>query len=45
MKYLFVILFSVASSLAHASYHGGEGSTEVMTVADMEAVAQPQQHY
>ena len=27
MKYLFIILFSVASSLAHASYHEGEGST------------------
>ena len=26
MKYLFVILFSVASNLAHSSYHGGEGS-------------------
>tara|TARA_B000000437_G_scaffold72544_1_gene52714 strand:+ start:468 stop:701 length:234 start_codon:yes stop_codon:yes gene_type:complete len=27
MRYLFIILFSVASSLAHASYHEGEGST------------------
>ena len=27
MKYLFIILFSVASSLAHASYHEGEGAT------------------
>jgi len=27
MKYLFIILFAVASSLSHASYHEGEGST------------------
>ncbi len=27
MKYLFIILFSVSSSLSHASYHDSEGTT------------------